>query len=122
MKMKSKPYGKYHNINFHLEANSFAATNCTGQLCLIADKTTQSHNNTIVIIKQSINLARLNSSNRIENHKCLFEIYPNIFIFDVRIVNVINISFIFRFLLLSCAILKYLEIPQEQPFSHSVLT
>lgn len=103
--MKSKTYGKYHNINFSLEANSFAPTNCTGQLCLISDKTIQSHNNTIIVIKQSMNLVRLNSSNKIETRKCLFEIYPNIFIFDIRAVDVINISFLFRVPMLSGAIL-----------------
>lgn len=52
-----------------------------------------------------MNLVRLNSSNKIETHKCLFEIYANIFIFDIRAGNVINISFSFRFLILSGAFL-----------------
>lgn len=104
MKMKSKTHDKYHNINFSLETNSFAATNCTGQIYLISDKTIQSHNNTIIIVKQSTNLVRLNSSNKIETHKCLFEIYPSIFNFDIRAVNVINTRFIFRFLMLSGAV------------------
>ena len=105
MKMKPRTYGKYHNINFTLEASSFTATNCTGSLCLISDETIQRHNKTIIIIKQSLNLVRLNSSNKIETHKCLFEIYANIFIFDIRAGNVINISFSFRFLILSGAFL-----------------
>jgi len=95
MKTNSKTYGKYHNIKFSFEANSFAATNCTGQLCLISDKTIQSHNNMVIIINQSMNLVKINSSNTIETHKCLFEIYPNVFIFDIRAGNVLNISFIF---------------------------
>lgn len=38
MKIKSKTYGKYNKINFILEANSFAATNCTGQLCITSHR------------------------------------------------------------------------------------
>lgn len=52
-----------------------------------------------------MNLVKLNSSNKTETHKCLFEIYPNIFIFVIRAGNVINIKFIFRFLILSDAFL-----------------
>lgn len=64
MKMKSKTYRKYYNIYFSLEANNFSATNRSGQICLISDKTIQSHNNTIIIIKQSMDLVRLYSSKK----------------------------------------------------------
>lgn len=103
--MNSRMHGKYHNINSSLEANGFAATNCTDQLCLIPDKTMQSHNNTKIIIKQSTNLVRHNNSNKIETHRSLFEIYPNIFIFDIMAGHVINISIIFRFGILPSAFL-----------------
>lgn len=85
MQINYRMHGKYHNINSSLEANGFAVKNGTYQLCLIPDKTVQSHNNTKIVIKQAMTLVRYNSSNKIETHKRLFEIYPNIFIFDISL-------------------------------------
>lgn len=74
----------------------------------------------IMNIKQSMNLVRLNSLNKIETYKHLFEIYPNISIFEIRAGNIINISFTFRFLVLSCAFL--IRNTTRTALSHHVLT
>lgn len=74
MKMNSRLHGKYHNINWNLEANGLVGTNGAGQLCLIPDKTVQSQNNTKIIIKQSMSLVRHNNSDKIYIHQSIWNL------------------------------------------------